>query len=446
MIILKLKNAAQETEIDFPCLHEHIRYRMEEIGLDGANAPKVLVREVKAPRALSFLEGLEVNVDEINYLANEIESLEEIQAEKLYAIIAYKGYKTPKDLINAKFNLDCYTLIQDVRNLEKIGRMHLSTLRGGLTHEELETTDFAKIGRELLDSGKGIYTQYGILFPNEEIEYKEAYDGQVFPEGWYGFEKHVVEVEIGYNGKSEYTYYIQFTNNTGNVLSSVSWSFNRVQELFYNEVSEYFDVLKKRTFIFNAPVDGNYEITELASGLTHSTDVPRINNTYYLSAGEHYIVIEGDLHASLRTKCCVRLATQKIYVNGGQGNGFAGNAKSIFIEFTPKLTANYKFNLPTGIVQFSELIKDKPEDEPLFVGCKVYNSTVNDVLRRRCKLAGISTISVHGLRHTHASLLLFAGVSIASVARRLGHASINTTQKTYLHTQWCTLEKCNVKN
>lgn len=39
----------------------------------------------------------------------------------------------------------------------------------------------------------------------------------------------------------------------------------------------------------------------------------------------------------------------------------------------------------------------------------------------------------HGLRHTHASLLLFAGVSIASVARRLGHASMTTTQKTYLH-------------
>jgi integrase len=30
-------------------------------------------------------------------------------------------------------------------------------------------------------------------------------------------------------------------------------------------------------------------------------------------------------------------------------------------------------------------------------------------------------------------LLLFAGVSIASVARRLGHASMTTTQKTYLH-------------
>lgn len=85
------------------------------------------------------------------------------------------------------------------------------------------------------------------------------------------------------------------------------------------------------------------------------------------------------------------------------------------------------------VVQFSEMIKNKPEDEPLFVDCKVYNSTVNDVLKRRCKSSGIPTISIHGLRHTHASLLLFAGVSIASVARRLGHASINTTQKTYLH-------------
>ena len=51
-------------------------------------------------------------------------------------------------------------------------------------------------------------------------------------------------------------------------------------------------------------------------------------------------------------------------------------------------------------------------------------------VRKEC---GISEISIHGLRHTHASLLLFAGVSIASVARRLGHASMTTTQKTYLH-------------
>ena len=86
------------------------------------------------------------------------------------------------------------------------------------------------------------------------------------------------------------------------------------------------------------------------------------------------------------------------------------------------------------VVQFSELLKDLPEDKPIFVTKeRVYNSTVNDILARHCRALEIPVISVHGLRHTHASVLLFAGVSIGSVARRLGHASMTTTQKTYLH-------------
>lgn len=86
------------------------------------------------------------------------------------------------------------------------------------------------------------------------------------------------------------------------------------------------------------------------------------------------------------------------------------------------------------VIQFSALIKDLPEDKPIFrIKDKVYNSTANGVLARHCRDKGIPVITVHGLRHTHASLLLFAGVSIASVAKRLGHASMTTTQKTYLH-------------
>ena len=78
--------------------------------------------------------------------------------------------------------------------------------------------------------------------------------------------------------------------------------------------------------------------------------------------------------------------------------------------------------------------QNKVKGAPIFVTKeKVYNSTVNDVLARHCRKANIPVISIHGLRHTHASLLLFAGVSIASVARRLGHSNMTTTQKTYLH-------------
>ncbi|KRK93064.1 site-specific integrase [Companilactobacillus futsaii] len=84
-------------------------------------------------------------------------------------------------------------------------------------------------------------------------------------------------------------------------------------------------------------------------------------------------------------------------------------------------------------MQFSQMVKDLPENEPIFVKQRVFNSTVNNRLTVLCKRAEVPVITVHGLRHTHASILLFAGVSIASVARRLGHSNMTTTQETYLH-------------
>ena len=84
-------------------------------------------------------------------------------------------------------------------------------------------------------------------------------------------------------------------------------------------------------------------------------------------------------------------------------------------------------------MQFSQLIKNLDPNKPIFVKNRVFNSTINYRLKVLCTNANIPIITIHSLRHTHASLLLFAGVSIASVATRLGHSSMTTTQETYLH-------------
>lgn len=61
------------------------------------------------------------------------------------------------------------------------------------------------------------------------------------------------------------------------------------------------------------------------------------------------------------------------------------------------------------------------------------SATINRYLEKLCHKLEISPISYHGLRHTHASILLFKGINILSVSKRLGHKDVTTTQTVYLH-------------
>ena len=56
---------------------------------------------------------------------------------------------------------------------------------------------------------------------------------------------------------------------------------------------------------------------------------------------------------------------------------------------------------------------------------------LRSILDRAAKRAGARRITVHGLRHTSATLLLAAGVQPHVVQRRLGHSSISTTINVY---------------
>jgi integrase len=49
------------------------------------------------------------------------------------------------------------------------------------------------------------------------------------------------------------------------------------------------------------------------------------------------------------------------------------------------------------------------------------------------EVAKIKPITFHGLRHTHATLLLKSGVPVHVVSARLGHAKPSITLDTYCH-------------
>ena len=57
----------------------------------------------------------------------------------------------------------------------------------------------------------------------------------------------------------------------------------------------------------------------------------------------------------------------------------------------------------------------------------------NDKLATLIKKHNLHKITIHGLRHTHASLLFEAGASIKEVQERLGHSHIQMTMNIYTH-------------
>jgi integrase len=75
-------------------------------------------------------------------------------------------------------------------------------------------------------------------------------------------------------------------------------------------------------------------------------------------------------------------------------------------------------------------------DDFVFVrpdGSPINPGAVSLAFRRIIKKAGLKHIRIHDLRHTHATLMLKAGVHPKVVSERLGHASIGITLDTYSH-------------
>lgn len=91
------------------------------------------------------------------------------------------------------------------------------------------------------------------------------------------------------------------------------------------------------------------------------------------------------------------------------------------------------------LLEFKKLILALPKNEYNLIFYRqtniktVTNEGANKVLRQTLKDLNIDSITMHGLRHTHASLLLYKGANIHSVSKRLGHSDIQTTLDHYTH-------------
>ena len=204
MIKLKIGNAGHETDIRFPISESDLYDRLFEIlAIDSPDQqPPVTVTGVYWPEEFSVLEGRQVNLDEMNYLAKRMESFDALEMDQFLIGISKLDDPSPKDLINLTFNLDHFTLARDVSNYGKIGRAYVMNTEGAVPANDEDNPKYTAIGKDLIDRGLAQITAKGLLIYNPFDKLNEVYDGHTFPP-YYDRSDFVAAATLEYNGRQE---------------------------------------------------------------------------------------------------------------------------------------------------------------------------------------------------------------------------------------------------
>ena len=145
------------------------------------------------PPVLKRLEGTQVNIDELDYLAKRLDSFVPKEMAAFQGMVEKMDYTEVFDMINLSFYCDEITVITDFKDTAAIGRNHVLAKNGAMAVEELEKMDLAGIGRDLIASGKGTVTPYGIIY-DEGVDILSLYNGEMFPE--YHYKDSLVDIAL----------------------------------------------------------------------------------------------------------------------------------------------------------------------------------------------------------------------------------------------------------
>ena len=80
--------------------------------------------------------------------------------------------------------------------------------------------------------------------------------------------------------------------------------------------------------------------------------------------------------------------------------------------------------------EYLDTLYEPEQDQRIFM---IPKSTLTRVFHTAANEAGLKRITIHGLRHSHVSLLIKNKYDIFEVSKRIGHKSVKTTQDIYGH-------------
>ena len=196
--------------IPFPIPRDQYTYCMDllealEVG-DTVKADCKVVEFDSVYTVLKRMKALTVNVEELNYLVKRLESFDTGEAAQFQAMAHRLELFELKNLINLTFCCQQATVITDFSDLAAVGRNHYMNLHGGSASvDELNALDGKKTARQLIESGSGTITPYGVVYDNG-MKLEQVYDGRFFP--CYYYEPNAITVAVISKSEPEDTNHI----------------------------------------------------------------------------------------------------------------------------------------------------------------------------------------------------------------------------------------------
>ena len=196
----------------FPCGDDALENLMKQFYPQAIETRTIPVHEFVAPKEFAFLNGQEIDLDELNFLAKFMDRVDRREEAQYYALVQVRHPKSVKDLIN-RTDYDAlyeYALIRDVSDPKKVGEQYYLYTHGVIEPNQFTEEELYEMGRKLLQSGKGTITEYGILYPSEEPSDADQrtepfYNGKTFPE--YYYDSYLAGIKIRSGDAEEYLYF-----------------------------------------------------------------------------------------------------------------------------------------------------------------------------------------------------------------------------------------------
>ena len=206
-----------------------------------------------------------------------------------------------------------------------------------------------------------------------------------------------------------------------------------------NTISEF--VVKIKACLKDAKYDG-YITTDIYSRLK-AHGIIRDKKPNVLSATEFEELKSYLYQHHTTTADIVILVGLETGMRIGEILGLSSTDISVpfnYISVNKNYSSNIKKMLPPKNKSSYRKIKITQDLTNILANCtdspRIFNvnsAHVRHYMDKLLKKLGLTPITIHGLRHSHASYLLYKGISINYVSARLGHSSTAITQKVYAH-------------